>query len=132
MANNVPKSKKNKVFRRLPLGWIFAIIIFYLLITSLNMSITGVPKEMSYGQFYKVLRDDPKQIKSVTKIETILQGELANNTKFFVNIPENDPELLNLMRQNLEEHFEIKPARTFWVGLLFNLGPILLLIFSGG
>jgi len=129
MANNkIPKSKRRNVFQRFPFGWLFAIIIFILLINSLSIPITGVPKEISYSAFYQVLKDNPEKIKSVTKIETILQGEFTDNAKFFVNIPENDTQLLDLMRANLKA-FDVKPPRTFWVTLLFNLGPIILLIF---
>jgi len=129
MANNkTPKSKKN-IFKRLPLGWLLGLIIFLIVINSFSMGpITGVPREISYSNFYSVLKDKPQEIKSVTKVETVLQGEFIDNAKFFVNIPENDPELLNLMRQNLKS-FEVKPPRTFWATLFFNLGPIFLLIF---
>ncbi|MDD5238408.1 MAG: ATP-dependent zinc metalloprotease FtsH [Candidatus Omnitrophica bacterium] len=129
MANNkTPKSKKN-IFKRLPLGWLLGLIIFLIVINSFSMGpITGVPREISYSNFYSVLKDNPEKIKSVTKVETVLQGEFIDNAKFFVNIPENDPELLNLMRQNLKS-FEVKPPRTFWATLFFNLGPIFLLIF---
>jgi cell division protease FtsH len=130
VKNNLPKFKKNNLLklRRPPIGWIVALLILILLVNTFNLSITGVPEEISYSQFYKILKDSPQQIKSVTKIETILQGEFINNRKFYVNIPENDQELLSLMRQNLQ-NFQIKPPRTFWASLLFNLGPILLLIF---
>ncbi len=129
MANHkVPKIKRDKVLKRIPFGWIFAIIIFYLLISSLNVSISGVPKEITYSEFYGILKDSPQMIKSVTKIETILQGEFSDNSKFFLNIPENDPELLNLMRQNLKR-FDVKPPRTLWVNLIYSLGPVILLIF---
>jgi len=127
MAQGNPKTNKKGVFRRFPFGWIFAILIFYLLISSLNVSVSGVPREISYSDFYKVLKDNPDKIKSVTKIETLLQGEFSDNAKFTVNIPDNDTELLSLMRQNLKR-FEVKPARTLWISLLYNLGPILLLI----
>ncbi|MFH1413433.1 MAG: ATP-dependent zinc metalloprotease FtsH [Candidatus Omnitrophota bacterium] len=126
--HNLRKSKQNNKFKRLPLGWIFAIIIIFMLINSLNVSMTGVPKELPYSQFYKLLKDNPSQISSVTKIETIVQGEFEDGSKFFVNIPDNDQELLKLMRENLD-NFEVKPPRTFWLTLIFNLGPILLLIF---
>ena len=129
MANNkTPKLKKRDLFKRFPLGWILGIIIFYLLISSLNVSITGVPKEIPYSEFYEKLTKTPEQIKSVTKIETVLQGEFSDNAKFFVNIPENDQELLNLMRQNLKR-FEVKPPRTLWTNLFYSLGPVVLLIF---
>ncbi len=120
--------KKFNIFRRFPLGWIFALVIFILLVNSANIPVDGLPKEIPYSTFYGVLKDTPDRIKNVTKTETVLQGEFTDGSKFFVHIPDNDTELLNLMRQNLK-HFEVKPPRTFWATLLFNLGPILLLIF---
>jgi len=128
-TQNKPKSSKNNKFKRFPFGWLLAFFLFIILVNSFsNIPITGVPKEISYSQFYKILKDNPDSIKHLTKTESILQGDYADHSKFFVNIPENDPELLNIMRQNLK-NFEVKPVRTFWVSLLFNLGPILLLIF---
>lgn len=129
MANHGGRGTKPKKvnFKRFPFGWIIAIVVFYLLISSLNMSITGVPKEVPYGQFYGILKDSPQKLKSVTKIENVLQGEFSDNSKFFVHIPENDQELLNLMRGNLKS-FEVKPPRTLWTNLFFSLGPVILLI----
>ena len=128
MANHNHKSKKNNLLKRIPFGWIFVIIILVMLINSFNIPVSGVPKEITYSEFYHLLKDTPDKIKTLTKTETIIQGEYTDSSKFFVNIPENDTELLNLIRQNAK-HFEVKPARTFWVTLLFNVGPILLLIF---
>jgi len=126
---NKPKPNKNNIFKRSPLGWLLIIFLFIMLVNSINnLPISGVPKEITYSQFFRTLRDNPDSIKLATKTETILHGELTDNSKFFVNLPDNDPEMLSLMRQNLK-NFEVKPARTFWVSLLFNLGPILLLIF---
>jgi len=127
--NNKPKSNKNNKFKRFPFGWLLAFFLFIIIVNSFsNIPISGVPKEISYSKFYHDLKENPGSMVKVTKIETILQGDRSDGSKFFVNIPENDPELLTLMRQNLKD-FEVKPARTFWVTLLFNLGPILLLIF---
>lgn len=126
---NKPKLNKNNLFKRSPFAWLLIIFLFIMLINTIsNIPITGIPKEIQYSQFFRILRDSPETIKQATKTETILQGEFSDNSKFFVNLPENDPEMLTLMRQSLK-NFEVKPARTFWVSLLFNLGPILLLIF---
>ncbi|PIP20703.1 MAG: cell division protein FtsH [Candidatus Omnitrophica bacterium CG23_combo_of_CG06-09_8_20_14_all_40_11] len=128
MANhNIPKSKKNKILRRFPWFWLLIIAIFYLLINSLTIPMAG-PKEISYSDFYGILKATPEKIKSVAKIESVLQGEFTDNSKFFLNIPDNDTELLSLMRQNLK-HFEVKPPRTLWTNLLYSLGPVILLIF---
>jgi len=136
-------SKKRKLgqpnnLKRLPWGWWFlALILFALIFNSVNTPLAGMPREISYSTFYKILKDDPAQIKSVTKVENELQGEFNDNAAykaqykasfFKLTIPENDNDLLSLMRQNLKS-FDVKPARTFWASLIFNLGPIVLLIF---
>ncbi len=125
------KSKSNKPnnLKRFPFGWLLVFFLLIVLLNSFNnIPVTGVPKEITYSQLYQTVKTNPDHIKKLTKTENMLQGEYSDNTKFFTNMPDNDPEMLNLMRQNLKI-FEIKPARTFWVTLLFNLGPILLLIF---
>jgi cell division protease FtsH len=124
-----PKPNKTNILKRFPFGWLLVFFLLIMLMNSFNnIPVAGIPKEMTYSQFYQTLKNNPERIKKVTKIENILQGDLTDNSKFFVNFPDNDPEMLSLMRQNLK-NFEIKPARTFWITLLFNLGPILLLIF---
>ena len=129
MANNkVPKSKKNNIFKRFPFGWLVIIIFFYLLIILPNLLSTGVTKEIIYSDFYRILKNEPQKLKSLVKTENELQGEFTDNTRFKLTIPENDQELMNLIRQNVS-NFEVRPLRTFWAALLFNLGPILLLIF---
>ncbi len=127
MANSSPKNKKNKVLKRFPFGWLFAIVILYLLFTSINVSVNGVPKEITYGEFYSVLKNDPDKFKSVVKTETVLTGEYVDGQKFYLNIPDNDQELLSLMREKLK-NFDVKPARTLWANLFFSLGPVVLLI----
>ncbi|MFH1442381.1 MAG: ATP-dependent zinc metalloprotease FtsH [Candidatus Omnitrophota bacterium] len=128
MANHKNHNqKKNNLNKRFSFGWIFAVIILYIIISSFNISLSGLPKEKSYSEFYGMLKDNPESIKVLSKTDTLLQGELTDNSKFFVNIPENDPELLNIMREKLR-NFEIKPPRTLWANLLFSLGPVILLI----
>jgi len=124
--NKMRNSKKYKVFKRFPFGWIFALIIFYLLISSLNLTITGIPEEINYSAFYRIVKDEPQKIKSLFKVENELQGEFTDNKKFKVNIPDNDQSLIDLIRQNVT-NFNIKP-RTFWPALILNFGPIILFI----
>jgi cell division protease FtsH len=129
MANG-KKTKKllnNKVLRNFPWGWLIAIAVFYIMINILNTSTTGVPKEITYGDFYKTLLFEPLKIKSVIKIENEIEGEYADGSKFKLNIPDNDPDLIKTIRENVP-NFSVKPLKTFWAALLFNVGPILLLI----
>ena len=119
-----PKKKLNRRF----MIWIIVLLGIFYLLSGINVTVKGIPREISYSEFYRILKNEPQNIRSLVKIENELQGEFADNTRFKLNIPDNDQELLNLIRQNVA-NFEVKPARTFLAALIFNLGPILLLIF---
>jgi len=93
----------------------------------MSVSVSGIPREITYSDFYVVLKNNPDKIKALTKIENELTGDFTDNTKFKLNIPDNDQDLLKLIRENVK-NFDVKPPRTFLAALLFNLGPILLLI----
>jgi len=127
MPETAPKDKKNKFFKKVPFGWVFLILAVYLLLNAVTAPFYQPPKEISYSDFYTILKNDPEKIRSVTKYENELQGDFTDNSRFMLNIPENDTELLNLMRQNLKK-FDVKPARTFWAGLFYSLGPVVLII----
>jgi cell division protease FtsH len=120
-----PGSKKK--FNQSRLIWIFVILGLFYLLNMVSVPISGIPQEITYSEFYNVLKNQPQKIKSLVKIENELQGEFTDAAKFKVNIPENDQDLLKLIRENVGR-FEIKPPRTFLAALLFNLGPIVLLI----
>jgi len=122
------KSKKNNVLKQSPTNWFFIIILVYLGLTLLSYTLAGIPKELPYSEFYSIIKTTPDKIKSLSKTESTLQGEFDDKTKFIVNIPDNDTELLNLIRDGVK-YFEVKPARTFWTALFFNFGPIAFLLF---
>jgi len=128
MANNKSgQSKKMNLFKRSPFGWILGIIALFIIFNSLDSLVNGVPKEITYGSFYNTLKSDPAKIKSAVKMDTLIQGEFTDNSRFIVNIPDRDNELLNLMRTNLK-NFDIKPPRTFWMALFLNLSPVILIV----
>jgi len=119
MANN---KRTNRT-----LIWILVIFGLFYLLNSIEISSKGIPREISYSEFYRILKENSQNIKSLSKTDTLLQGEFQDGAKFFVNIPENDQELLSLIRDNVS-NFKINPVRTLWANLFFSLGPILLLI----
>jgi len=128
MANRKsPKPVIKKKFNQPRLIWILIIIGLFYLFSSISFTVTGIPREIAYSDFYDMLKNHPDNIKSLVKIDNELQGEFSDNTKFKVNIPDNDQDLLKVIRENVK-HFKIQPPRTFLAALLFNLGPILLLI----
>jgi len=130
MANgkNGKKQKYAKFIKNFPWGWLLAIAVFYAMINILNTSTTGVPKEITYSEFFRTVKSEPQKIKSIVKIENEIEGEFTAGGKFKLTIPENDPELIKTIRENVSD-FSVKPLRTFWAALLFNVGPVLLLIF---
>jgi len=126
---NRPDLKKNKLLKRFPWGWLTTIAVIYAILVLSFVNNPSAPKNLSYSEFYAILKNSPEKIKSVVKEETKLKlnGELADNTKFTVNIPENDPELLNLLRQNVK-NFDVQQPGSL-LPFLLQLLPVGLIIF---
>jgi len=132
MNKNSSKQKNNKPNNKNKWRAIFWIAIIFLVFSLLNtqsFNISGVLKELKYSEFYNLVKNNlqTKSIKSIVKTENIFYGQLADNSRFLVNVPEEDKDIIPLLRENVPD-FEVKPPRTFLLSLLFNLGPILLLI----
>jgi cell division protease FtsH len=123
----VPKFKKMKFLNRIPWGLILIIFFVWMIFNSSFMNVNGAPKEITYSEFYQLVKNTPEKLNTVTKVENVIQGDFSDNSKFFVNIPDSDPELLKLMQQNLK-HFDVKPPKTLLTSLLFNLLPVGLII----
>ncbi len=136
MNNAMKKNNANKTkpqppqgFRRtnFPLfAWLLFIMATFYLMNIFQNSATA-RKELTYSEFYRVLNDNPTQLRSVAMVEDILQGEMASGMRFYVNIPADDKDLLSLLRTNAPD-FVVKPAKTLWTNLLFSLGPVVLFI----
>lgn len=126
---NKTKPSSPQGFRRpsfsMALWFILIIGSFYLMNAYQNGSTTR--RSLTYTEFYRVLRDNPGNLKSVAMIEDTLEGELANGVRFYVHIPADDKDLLALLRVQAPD-FEVKPAKTLWTNLLFSLGPVILFI----
>lgn len=118
--NNKMKVKRPNIMWLL----IFIGVLYFLNFVNVTLPI----KEIKYGDFYRLLKDNPATgvIAHVVKIDSRLEGELKDNAKFVVLIPDDDKDLLALLRENVE-HFEVK-TQPLLLSLLFSLGPILLLI----
>ncbi len=86
-------------------------------------------QELSYSKFFDILKDnkDTQKIKSCVKVENIVKGLLSDGSKFVVNVPENDQDLVRYLRENVKE-FDIKPPKTLWMNIFYSLGPMILFI----
>lgn len=128
------EQKKNKNVQpqkpgRQPVFWMMIILgIFYLLSLS-NVPLGNMPKEMTYGQFYRMLQNNPQNnaIKSVSITGEILNGELTGGSKFYVHYPAGDQQLIEILKTNVAD-FEIRPPKTLLASIFFSFGPVILIL----
>ncbi|MCD4780275.1 MAG: ATP-dependent zinc metalloprotease FtsH [Candidatus Omnitrophica bacterium] len=135
MKKNRPHKRKN--LKPQNNNWLFWVILAFmvLILTSQpsNMSSFKAQKEISYSEFYTELVNNPttKKIKELEFIEdgtkTELKGMFKDDTEFTLYVPQEDPELLALIRKNVE-NFEVNPPQTFWGTLFIHFFPIIILI----
>jgi cell division protease FtsH len=127
---NKSDKKTRKKPQKFPIIWILIIFGVFYLLSAVKFPTVGAPQEIAYSDFYQTLKDNPDRISSVTKTDNLLQGEFTDGGRFFVNIPEDDQEMLRILRENAQVfQFQVKPPRTFLTNLFVYFGPILILIF---
>jgi cell division protease FtsH len=122
------KASNSEVLRKAFL-WI---LIFFGIIWFNNAFNTGVTKPLSYSKFYTLLEHnlETPTIAKVKKTEGTIRGEFTaqgGGGQFSVYVPEEDKDLIALLRKNVSD-FEIEPPRTTLVNFLLNLVPMALLI----
>ncbi len=117
-------------------GWIFWLLMgfFFLILFSQpeNMARFSEVKEMTYSEFYQLVKDNKdthkiEQVELLEGPENVLRGKLKDGTSFRLNIPAKDETLLNLIRNNVDK-FDVKPSQTFWSQMFISLLPILIII----
>lgn len=93
------------------------------------MSAAKVPTPLSYGKFFEILSTNSKThaIKAAEITDTIVRGEMSDGSRFVVNVPDKDPDVIKLLRETVQD-FDIKPARTLMMNLFISFGPLLLFI----
>ncbi|MBN1526372.1 MAG: ATP-dependent zinc metalloprotease FtsH [Candidatus Omnitrophica bacterium] len=109
--------------------WVLIALGIFYLIQTWNQSSEKQVEEISYAAFFEMVRTNPetKNIKSCFKTDSVVKGELASGAKFSVNVPENDQDLLRLLRENVKG-FDIRPPKTLLLNLFYSLGPMFLFI----
>jgi len=109
--------------------WLILGLTFIYLYRLGSVSASGIPQEMAYSELYQWLSSDsaPNKIHTAIRRENVLEVKMEDGRRFLVNLPDNDPDLLKLLREKVPT-FKLEPPRTFWLGFFFNLaGPLLLL-----
>ena len=121
--NNKNKISKNVFF------WLGLFLLFVYIIRLGSFSTQQLPKELGYGEFYRLLKrnNETGAIQSVVKMDDSIRGVFSSGAVFTVRIPIQDQDLLRLLRENVGD-FEVKPPRTLWANLFYSLGPMILFI----
>jgi cell division protease FtsH len=129
-----PESTKNKS-KKIPPDWfpgpiflwIFLFLSVFYFMHMGNMPLEKPAKQLAYNEFYSLLEANPNNpvLKSGVRVMNDLAGEFSSGERYRVVLPEKDPDIERLLRQNLKS-YEIRPEKTFWTQLLYAvIGPLL-------
>jgi cell division protease FtsH len=124
-------TSNNNLLRTLFL-WLLIMLGVVWLINIFNVGMGGFIKKLSYNEFYAIIENNLKDptIEWVKKTDNLIQGEFTKEkggTRFYLYIPEEDKELISLIRKNVKR-FDIEPPKTFWTYFFSSFGPMLLFI----
>lgn len=117
-------------------NWLFWVVLLFifLIFMSQNDPATSIraPKELTYSEFYNTLLTNKEtgKIQTLELIESTenkLSGTFSDGTGFVLNIPREDTELLNIIRENVL-NFKVVVPQIFWSQMFFSFMPILLII----
>ena len=88
-----------------------------------------VPRDLSYGEFYRLLESNNQTgaIETVVKTEDVIKGSFSSGASFKVRIPDGDRELLALLRNNVP-NYVVEQPKTMWANIFYSLGPMILFI----
>ena len=136
--SNGQKRKNNKknnnrlqiTLQRLLFGIMLLLMLSYIWRTTNQSIVVAQPKELSLSEFsnYVVHNKAEQKIKSAVKSENIIEGEFTDGSHYLVNIAENDPDLIKLLRENISD-FRIRIPRTFWANVFYTiLGPLIFVL----
>ncbi len=129
---NIPTKKAPRPARN-PNGnvwfWVIMGLVFLLLMAVQDKSSVKTEKELTYSDFYKILKDNPQthQIKHLELTEgpdTTLKGTYSDGLEFKLDIPSHDDDLLKMIKENVSD-FSVVPPELFWSQLFFQLIPFL-------
>ena len=110
--------------------WMLIILGALYLVNAWTQSVTEKPvQEMTYSKFYTILKDNDatQKIISCVKTEDVLRGVLSDGTRFMVNLPEGDQDLVRNLREKVRD-FDVKPPKTLLMNIFYSLGPMVLFI----
>ncbi len=118
-----PDSERRRLIAFLVIPLVFFVLLQIFVLPKMEM------KQLSYSAFYELLMRNPstREIESAEMIESMVRGKFKDGSYFQVNTPDNDPELIPLLRKNVQ-NFNVNPPQVFWRNLVYSVLPVLLLI----
>jgi cell division protease FtsH len=119
---------KNKNFKSFFL-WLLIIMGLLYLYKMGTYAVQGPPKRFSYTEFYQLASQNKESglIDLAIKTEDEIKGTLTNGSRYVVNVPLEDEDLIAVLRENVQ-NFYIRSTR-WWTGLIYSLGPMFLFVF---
>src|SRR5689334_9697185 len=115
LTNKKQPSRLNRNNNTKPHGnfwfWIILGILFLILAVDTNKYSIKNQKEISYSEFYNVLKNNPQSIKKVELTEgpeNSIKGVLIDGSEFRLNIPQHDEDLVKTIRENVQ-NFNVVP-----------------------
>ena len=127
---NNPKKNGNN-------NWMFWVVLGFMALMLISqdnrMATIDAPKKFTYSEFYSMLLSNNEtseiiHLELIEGVERTLKGELSNGTKFHLNIPNDDEDIIKLIKTNVND-FSVVPPHTFWTQFFFSFMPILVFIF---
>jgi len=86
-------------------------------------------KQFTYAEFYNLVQTNKETdyILNAELVEGQIRGQMADGTYYHVNVPENDPDLIPTLRENVT-NFSVAQGQTFWKNVVYSVLPVILLI----
>jgi len=124
---NKPDSKKSQNGRHLVI-WLLIVIGLTYIIQWSSQVMDKPPKLLTYNEFFDLLINNKgtNNISSAILTEDRVAGVMGDGTRYFVNVPLQDQDLLRVLRENVK-NFELRPPKTFLSNFFWAvLGPLVL------
>jgi len=121
-----PQKNNNRNF----IAWLMIVILFTYVFHWTSAAIKTTDKVLMYSEFYEMVLDNPNTQDILTAVltEDKVSGMFKDGTSYLVNIPEDDPDLIRVMRENIGT-FDVKPENTFLANIFsLVIGPVVLVL----
>ncbi|MBL7068692.1 MAG: ATP-dependent zinc metalloprotease FtsH [Candidatus Omnitrophica bacterium] len=109
--------------------WLLVLLGVFYLIRIAPSTFEPPVTELNYSKFYDTLakNNETGSIVSASITENIIKGEFSDGSRFRVNVPHDDPDLMRLLRTNISD-FEVELPKTMFLNLFISFGPLLLFV----